>query len=127
MFIVQAPYPAVKTTLLIPSPRMGNGKNLQATVQTLRMVDGTLYTYKKSKRGRKVHRWEFIVSSDKALEIKAFMDSYQGNLMKVVDHDEITHIGYLVLNPFEEICDGRSSNWPGGEAYQITLQLEERI
>lgn len=127
MFIIQAPYPAVKTTLLIPSPRMGNGKNLQATVQTLRMVDGTLHTYKKSKRGRKVHRWEFIVSSDKALEVKAFLDSYQGNLMKVIDHDETTHIGYLVLNPFEEICDGRASNWPGGEAYQITLQLEERV
>lgn len=127
MFILQAPYPSVKTTLLLPSPRMGNTRNLQSTVQTLRMMDGTLYTYKKSKRGRKVHRWDFLVSSDKAMEMKAFMDSYQGNLMHATDHENVRHFGYMVLNPIEAVGEGRAENWPGGEAYQATIQFEEQV
>ena len=52
-FVIQAPYPLLQSTLLLPSPREGNQKNLAATVETMRSMNGKLYTYIKAKRGRK--------------------------------------------------------------------------
>ena len=51
-FVIQGPYPAMKTTLLLPSPLEGNNKGNSATVQTIRAMDGKVYTYIKSKRAR---------------------------------------------------------------------------
>jgi hypothetical protein len=128
MFRIQGPYPAYKTTLLLPSPEMGNTRNLASTVQTLRTMDGTLYTYIKQKRNRKVHKWEFIASRDKSQEAKAFADAYMGNVIRIIDHEEVTHLGYVTLNPLELQGEGRAGGYPGvPEAYRFSLQLEELV
>ena len=128
MLRIQGPFPAYKTTVLLPSPEMGNQKNLASTVQTLRTMDGTLYTYIKRKRNRKVHHWEFITSRDKSQEVKAFADAYMGNVVRIIDHEEVSHIGHLKVNPIELTGEGRAGGWPGvPEAYRFTLELEELV
>lgn len=127
MFLIQAPFPLFKTTCLLPSPLVGNNRALTATVQTLRAVDGTLYTYIKPKRGRRAYGWDFIVAKDKALEVKEFIRLYGGSVVRCVDHNEESHLGYLTMNPIELMGEGRAAGWPGGEAYKLTIRLEEKV
>lgn len=126
-FIMKAPYPGVRTTTVMPSPKWGDSKGLTATVQSMRAVDGTLYTYVKSRNGRKKYNWEFEISRHKALELRAFINSYVGKLIQVIDHDGDTILGYLRNNPFEFAGAGRAGDgWPGGETMTVILEFEER-
>lgn len=129
MLRIQAPYPAYKSTLVLPSPEMGNTRNLAATVQPIRTMDGTLYTFIKDKRGRRVHRWDFIISASKYEETKAFVDAYMAKVVRITDHEDVVHLGNLTLNPVEFNGDGRAGGWPGPiqEAYRVSLQLEELV
>lgn len=126
-FLIQAPFPLMQTTLLLRNPHLTNTRKLTASVETMRSINGTLYTYVKSKRGRKVHEWDFTSSRDKMLETKTFVEQYHGGLVQVVDHENVTHLGYLIMNPLESGGEGRAGGWPSGEAYRFTLQLEEKV
>ena len=125
-FILRAPYPAAQTTTLLPSPKWGDSKSLASTIKTMRSIDGTLYTYVKSRNSRKKFQWEFELSRNKALELREFINSYRGTLIQVIDHDADSWIGYLRNNPFELSGVGRAVNWPGGETMQIMLEFEQR-
>lgn len=126
-FLIKAPYPGVRTTTLLPPPRWGDSKTLTSTIQTMRAIDGTLYTYVKSRNGRKKFQWEFEIARNKALELREFINSYRGALIQVMDHDGDTWIGYLRNNPFEFTGAGRAgANWPGQETMDIILEFEER-
>jgi len=126
-FIVQGPFPLLQSTLVLPSPREGNQKNLAATVQTMRSMNGTLYTYVKTKRGRKVHQWDFVSSKDKGRETVEFVEQYSGGLVRVTDHEGTIHVGYITINPFELAGEGRAGGWPSNQAYRWTLSLEEKV
>jgi len=126
-FILKAPYPGPQTTTLLPSPRWGDSKALTATVQSMRSMNGELYTYVKSRNGRKKFQWEFEISRHKALELREFIDSYQAALIQVIDHDGDTWIGYLRSNPFELTGAGHAGDgWPGGETMSIILEFEQQ-
>lgn len=126
--IIRGPYPNMKTTLLLPSPKTGNTEGLRASVQTLRTMNGTLYTYKKPKRGRRVFRWDFTTSKEKALEAKEFVRLYAGGLVQSVDYDNVLRIGYININPLDARGDGRASGWSEiAEAVSFTLEFEERV
>jgi len=126
-FILKAPYPGVQTTTLLPSPKWGDSKALTATVLTMRSINGTLYTYVKSRNGRKKLQWEFEVSRHKALELREFINSYRGALIQVIDHDGDHWVGYLRNNPFEFVGAGRAGDgWPGRETMSSMLEFEER-
>lgn len=90
-------------------------------------MNGTLYTYVKSRNGRKKFNWEFEIARNKALELRAFINSYRGELIQVIDHDGDTWVGYLRNNPFEFTGGGRAGpNWPGNETMTIILEFEEK-
>ena len=127
MFRLEAPFPLARTTLLLPSPEVGNTRKLTATVQTLRAMDGTLYTYIKNKRGRRAHSWDFLVARDKYQEVKEFADLYASKLVRSIDHEGAIRLGYIAVNPLEFTGEGRAGDWPGGEAYRFILQFEERV
>jgi hypothetical protein len=74
-FIMKAPYPAIQTTTLMPSPVFGDSKAITATLIRMRMMDGTLYTYVKSRNGRQKLHWDFELSRHKALELRAFINA----------------------------------------------------
>lgn len=126
-FLLKAPYPGVQTTTLLPSPRWGDSKSLTSTIVTMRSMNGQLYTYVKSRDGRKKFRWDFEIARNKALELREFINSYQGALIQVIDHDGDEWIGYLRNNPFEFIGAGRAGEgWPGGEIMNVSLEFEQK-
>jgi len=126
-FIMKAPFPSVRTTTLLPSPEFGDSKGLTASITDMRAIDGTLYTYVKSRNGRKKFNWQFELSRHKALELRAFINSYYGKLIQVIDHDGDEWIGYLRSNPFEFAGSGRAGDgWPGGETMTVIIEFEER-
>jgi len=126
-FILRAPYPGPQTTTILPSPRWGDSKAITATLIRMRAVDGTLYTYVKSRNGRMKFQWEFEIARHKALELREFINSYAASLIEATDHDGDRWIGYLRNNPFELTGAGRAGDfWPGGETMTITLEFEER-
>lgn len=127
MFLLRAPYPAIQTTTILSSPKFGDSQALTGTVQSLRMMDGTLYTYVKSRSGRKKLRWDFELSRHKAIELREFIDVYYGSLLQLIDHDNVSWVGYLANNPFEFTGAGRAGDWwPGGETMTVILEFEER-
>ena len=127
-FVIQAPYPEMKTTLLLPSPRLGNNKGNASTVQTIRAMDGTVYTYIKSKRARQAFNWDFVTSKDKALETKEFVREYADGLVRLEDHRGNLLIGYITINPLDVLGDGRAVGWgQNEEACRFTIEFEERV
>ena len=126
-FIIQAPYPMMQSTLVMPSPKVGNQKNLASTVQTMRSMNGTLYTYVKGKRGRLVWQWDFVGTKDKVRETIQFIKLYSGNIVRITDHNDESHIGYVTVNPLEFQGEGRAGGFPSGEVYRWTISIEEKV
>jgi hypothetical protein len=127
-FIMQGPYPAMKTTVLMPSPKVGNNKGNASTVQVLRAMDGTTYTYIKSKRARQVQSWDFVTSKDKAREVREFVRIHADGLVRITDHRDTALVGYVTINPFESRGDGRAGSWGEiEEAVRFTLEFEEKV
>lgn len=127
MFTLRAPYPAIQVTTLLPSPAFGDSRALAATVESMRAMDGTLYTTVKTRAGRKRFRWDFTLSRHKAIELREFINSYYGSCIQVIDHNNETWLGYLKSNPFEFSGDGPAgSSWPGEETMTISIEFEEK-
>ena len=127
-FVIQGPFPLMKNTLLLPSPEDGNNKGNMATVQTVRSMNGKLFTFIKAKRGRRGHSWDFFVAKDKALEAKEFINLHATGLIRITDHRNVNHTGYITINPFETGGEGRASPWGKiEEAASFTIEFEERV
>lgn len=128
MFQLQAPHPNLQTTTLLPNPEWGDGENLAVSVAVKRAMDGTVRTYVKRKDGRRRLRWTFRMTRNKALELRAFIQSYYASKIRVTDHNGRGWVGYLVNNPFEFDTPRRAapatSPMPRGEAQTITLEFE---
>jgi hypothetical protein len=125
MFIIAAPYPNIQTTTILPSPDWGDVNEPVATVNALRTMDGTLFTYTKKKDQRRKCHWDFKISRDKSLELKAFITSYFHTRVRIIDHDSVIWIGFLQNNPFEFVGAGAAQSFPGGEVVDISLDFEE--
>jgi len=128
MFILQAPHPALEATTLLPDPSWGNGENLTDEIQVKRAMDGTLYTYVKTKNDRRHLQWTFRLTRNKALELRAFIQAYFAAKIKVTDHNERVWIGYFINSPFEFDTPGRAAPsidpMPRGETQEITIEFE---
>jgi len=125
-FFLRAPYPGISSTTVLPSPSWGDSKALTATIVSMRSMNGTLYTYVKSRNGRKRFRWDFDIARNKALELREFINSYQSKIIQITDHNNDVWIGYLKNNPFEFAATGKAAGWPGNETMSITLEFEEK-
>jgi len=124
---MQAPFPIIQTTSILPNPRLGDSEGLRDAVMMKRALDGTRYTYVKRKGVRKM-QWTFKLTRNKALEMRAFFQSYFASKIKVVDHNDRVWVGNFVNNPFEFDTVSRSgpaiSPMPRGEAQTITIEFE---
>ena len=125
MFILMAPHPQYSVTTLLPSPNFGDSSLLRSSIKTMRATDGTLYTYVISRDSLKKFKWDFALSLNKSKELSDFIDTYFASKIKVVDHEDNTHIGYFKNNPVDFVGKGRAFGWPGDEIVSITLELEE--
>ena len=118
-FILQAPYPALASTVILPSPEIGNNMGLQSSVNVIKMEDGSRRSYIKKR-----HQWNFIFSRDKMEELQDFVRRYRGETFKVTWRER-SIIGKATLNPVEFRGEGRAGGWGGDEAYSTTLEIVE--
>lgn len=118
MLVIQGPHPTNTTLIVLPSPRETNTESIAATVQTIRMMNGSLRTYVKPKNNRKKFRWTFVVSHTKAKQLEDYSIDHSGSPATVL-WNNTSLLGWLTLNPFE--MRGETQ-----EFYQITLEFEER-
>lgn len=100
-FQLAAPHPGVQTISLLPNPQFSDGEALTASVTPKRATDGTLYTYVKTKGGRRKLNWSFRLARAKALELRAFLLSYFASKIQVTDHNGRVWVGNFTSNPFE--------------------------
>ena len=124
MIELAAPYPAIQTVTLLPNPQLGDGEAETCEVATKRAMDGTLYTYVKSKAGRRRLTLPLGLSRMKALELRAFIQSYFAAQVRLTDHLGQVWIGHFTSNPFEFSTPKRAGGWPGGEMQMIQLEFE---
>lgn len=127
MFLIQGPHPLIQSSIVLPSPQLGNTNQLASTIQVIRMSDGSKFTYVKKRRGRRRLRFDFRTSKDKSIELTKFVDAYGGMPVKVTDHNGVVLIGYITLNPFEVRASARARDLPGGELYVASIELEEKL
>lgn len=123
-FKVEAPYPAVASVMLLPSPKIGNNVGLLSEVRVITMMDGSRRSFIKKADDKQRYRWDFTLSSDKREEFEDFIQRYRGSTFRITWRGE-TYIGKVTLNPIETTGAGRAGGWPGGEAYRTTLELVE--
>ena len=101
MIRLAAPYPTVQTVTLLPNPEFSDSEGLTATVLQHRSMIGNLYTYVKAKNNKKRLLFRFQLNRLKALELRAFIQSYYKSKIRVIDHNNINWVVNLINNPFE--------------------------
>lgn len=124
-FRLEAPYPALASTILLPPPQLGNNSALLSQVTVIKMADGSRRSYVKKAAGKKVYRWDFRVSYDKMEELSDFVFRYRKYDFRATWRGEV-FTGKMVMNPVEFAGNGRAGGWPGDEAYIVTLELIEK-
>jgi hypothetical protein len=126
MFEFAAPYPGIQTISLLPNPQFSDGEALTASLSPKRATDGTLYTYIKTKGGRRKMTWTFRLHRPKALELRAFLLSYFASTIRVKDHNGRIWLGNFTNNPFEFDTDagGPFIGSLRGEMQTITIEFE---
>jgi hypothetical protein len=123
---LSAPYPTIQTHTYLPHPQLGDTEQPTPEVGTRRAMDGTLYTYTKTKLQRRKLVLNFKITSAKASEVWEFIRSYHSSQIRYIDHLGRGWIGYIVNNPFEFTF---SSGWPTvcdpvRELVDITIEYE---
>jgi len=124
MITMEAPYPSIQTTSVFPNPQLGDSEELTDEVITKRAMDGTLYTYVKTKGLRRRLVWELSMSRMKALELRNFVRSYFASKMRITDHLDRVWVGHLVNDPFEFTTPARAEFFPGHERQTIQIEFE---
>lgn len=124
MFVLQAPYPMLQTSTYLPNPALGDSVNNVLTMNKQQSMDGTKYTYVKT-RDRQRLLWSFRLTMAKKEELLAFYQSYQSSKIKVTDHLGNVYLGYFTSNPFEFEALGRSVDSPNNNVdHQIQIEFE---
>lgn len=128
MFQFAAPYPALQTTTLLPSPQFGDQEGLLDTVTRKTAADGTRYTYVKRRNGRRKLKWTFWLTRNKGLELRAFIQSYFASRVLATDHNNRVWVGNFTNNPFEfdtpEAAMPAIPPMPRGERMVIDIEFE---
>lgn len=123
-FVIQAPYPALATTTFLPNPSPGDSLANTDTLEIKQSMNGTKYSYVKSRASRKKLLWAFQISQHKALELREFFNAYNAKQIKVTDHMGDVYLGYFTTNPFEFETIRKSSSSPGNTLHQIQIEFE---
>lgn len=128
MMTFEAPFPGVQTTILTPNPLPSDTEALGASVSSKRAVDGTLYTYIKTKGGRRKMTWTLSMRRPNALTLRAFLLSYFASQVKVTDYNDRVWVGNFTNNPFEfDTSDRAGPTYSDGlksEIQTITIEFE---
>ena len=127
MFTLQAPYPLLQTTTILPDPKWSDSEAAMLSVSRKLAIDGTKYTYVKVK-GRRKLSWPFRLTRNKALELRAFIQCYFAATIRATDYNGRVWLGNFVENPFEfdtaESAGPAIAPLPQDEFVQIQIEFE---
>ncbi len=124
MLILQAPAGKPESTTVLPNPQFSDTKSLKAVMQAYRSIDGTLYTYVKTKNKKFSYLWDFYLTRNKGLELLEFYKNYAAETISCTWDDAVI-VGYIKNNPFETATVAPANGMPGNEMVKITLEIEE--
>lgn len=123
-FRLEAPYPAIASTVLLPRPRIGNNLGLRSDVRVITMMDGSRRSFIRRGAGKKTHRWTFRITSDKMEEFMDFIERYRAEKFRATWRGR-SIVGQITGNPVEPVGAGRAGGQPGGEVYNVTIEMVE--
>ncbi len=116
-FRIEAPAPAIASTLLLPQPEEGNLRGLNTEVVLHTMMDGSRRTYVKRGGQNKTHRWNFRLSDAKVTEFANMVERYRGKTFRCHWRGRVIE-GKATLNPLD-------IGGAGNEYYNVTFELIE--
>ena len=96
-----APFPLIEMYTYLPNPEFGDSESFASTLTRKRSINNTLYTYVKSKDGRKKLQMRFRMTRMKMLEFRAFLAVYYRTRITLFDHLGQLWIGWITTNPNE--------------------------
>lgn len=76
-------YSNPETVVILPNPDFDNTDALTSTVNIMQTYDGSIYVYKKTRDYEKL-QWTFSLTPNKTEELKAAIDHYIGNYIKII-------------------------------------------
>lgn len=121
--MLQAPYPAIETTSILPNPEFSDVQTGKSEIQIRRSMNNTKRTYVKSST-RELLSYTFSLTRGKSLELQAFIEAYYRFQIKLTNHKAEIWVVNIVNNPFEFTGAGRSASVYGQEYVTIPLELE---
>jgi hypothetical protein len=123
---MQAPYPAVKTTSILPSPQFSNTQGLKTRIASImRSMNGSKrYTYVK-KSPDETLTFQFLLTRPKSLELRDFILLYFASKVKITTHDGDVWSANFVNDPFE--FTGERKAEPSREMYTINVTMRGRL
>lgn len=116
------------TVSVLPNPQFSDQESSTYEVDIKRAQDGTIYTYVKTKDGRRRFQWRFSLTREKGLELMAFIQSYFASVVTVTDHNARVIVGNFTNNPFEFSTDAKGllsiTQGVRNETMDVTLEFE---
>lgn len=120
-FTIQAPYPALKTTSLLPNPQFANTQGIKSRLASiLRSMNNKRYTYVKSLPDQTL-TFQFLLTRAKSLELRAFILTYFASPMKITTHENEVWVVRLINDPFEFTAERKAE--PAREMVTINLTM----
>lgn len=108
----------------MPNPKLGDAEGLQVEITPKRALDGLLYTYVKTKNGRRKFSLAFTLTRSKGEEFRRFLLMYGTSEMRLVDHLERSWDGYITSNPIEFSTASRGSPGGGNALMEVEIEFE---
>jgi len=99
MIVLQGPYPAVNTTIVLPNPTFGDTKSNNIALAEKLGIDGTQFTYIK-RPGLTTLSYAFTMDLIKSYELINFHAVYKDGRMLLTVDDELWDVRCLT-NPLE--------------------------
>ena len=127
MLEITAPWPESECRIYLPNPAYGDSESLTSEVNSKRAIDGTLYTYVKTKGQRRKLLFSFTMTRLKAIELSRFLNMYISKQLKIVDHLNRSWVGYITSNPVEFNTAKRGAVGGGGELVNTEIEFEGKL
>jgi len=119
--ILQAPYPGMVATTVLPSPDLGDNEALKNRLDIHKSMTGLRRTYVNSS-DRNTLTYNFKITRSKALELEEFIKAYNSEQWRVTSYDGRVWIVNLMNNPFQFTSISKAG--PRRETLTVQLQLE---
>jgi len=124
MLEITAPWPGADCRIYLPNPKFGDSESLAIDMNPKRAMDGTLYTYVKTKGLRRKILMSFTMTRLKSIEVNRFLFMYISKQLKIVDYLNRTWVGYITSNPVEFNTSKRGNPGGGNELVDAEIEFE---